>query len=31
MPVGGLRPGAQVSDESDSEYDFALSTTTCFF
>ena len=20
MPVGGLRPGAQVSDESDSEY-----------
>jgi hypothetical protein len=22
MPAGGLRPGAQVSDASDSEYDF---------
>jgi len=32
MPQGGLRPGAQVSDESDSEYDFARTrTTTCVF
>jgi hypothetical protein len=25
MPAGGLRPGAQVSDESDSEYVFTHS------
>ena len=24
MPVGGLRPGAQVSEESDSEYGFPI-------
>jgi hypothetical protein len=29
MPVGGLRPGAQVSDDSDSEYGFPIIRYLC--
>ena len=30
MPVGGLRPGAQVSDDSDSEYGFPTCAVSVF-